>query len=54
MDWWKTLTIHQKINAKECFELLCGEKWESLSFMFSIRERVEIMYNKLEIEGLLN
>lgn len=49
--WYKTLTINQRINAKECFELLCGVKWEQLSFMFTMRERIEIMYNKLLIEG---
>ena len=53
MDWYKSLTVHQRINAKECFEILCGVKWESLSFMLSMRERIEIMYNKLRLEGFL-
>lgn len=53
MKWYKTLDIDTKINMKGCFELLCGVKWESLSFMFSMRERIEIMFNKLKIEGLL-
>ena len=53
MKWYNKLNIHQKINAKSCFELLCGVKFGDLSFMFSIRERIEIMYNKLISEGIL-
>ena len=49
--WYKTLSIHQRINAKECFELLCGPKWEELSFLFTICEKIEIMYDKLLMEG---
>ena len=51
MEWYKTLDINAKINAKSCFELLCGVKWEQLSFMFSMQDRIEIMYNKLKMEG---
>jgi len=53
MDWYKTLNIHQKINAKTCFELACGVKWEQMSFMFNFRERVEILHQKLKLEGIL-
>jgi len=51
MEWYKNLTVDQKINIKECFLLLCGVKWEALTSLFSIRQRVEIMYNKLKKEG---
>lgn len=51
MDWYKTLDIHTRINAKECFELLLGIKFEELSFLFSFRERFDIMYDKLKLEG---
>lgn len=51
MGWYKALTINQRINVKECFELLCGVKWEQLSYIFTMRERIELMYNKLLAEG---
>lgn len=51
MEWYKTLTIHQKINAKECFELLTGISFGSLAFLFTLPERMDIMLNKLRIEG---
>lgn len=51
MDWYKTLDIHTRINAKVCFELLTGIKFEDLSFMFTFRERMDIMEKKLRMEG---
>lgn len=51
MDWYLSLSINQKINAKECFVLLTGVKFDDLSFIFSFGERINIMYNKLKMEG---
>ena len=51
MNWYKTLNIHMRINAKSCFELLTGVKFEDLAFMFSLKERMDIMENKLKMEG---
>lgn len=51
MNWYKSLNIHSKINAKVCFELLTGTKFEDLAFLFTFEERINIMYNKLKIEG---
>ena len=51
MEWYKTLDINARINAKVCFELLCGAKFEDLSFLFFFRERIELMYEKLKMEG---
>jgi len=51
MEWYKNLDINQKINLKDCTLLLCGVEWEALSLLFNFRERVEIVYNKLKIEG---
>ena len=53
MDWYNSLSIDQKINAKECFVLACGVEWSALSFMFSIRDRIEILHHKLVLEGIL-
>lgn len=54
MEWYKTLDIHTRINMKECFYLACGIKFEDLSFIFSFRDRINILYKKLLYEGLIN
>lgn len=51
MNWYKTLDINTRINAKDSFELLTGVKFEELAFILSFRERIEIMENKLRMEG---
>lgn len=51
MEWYKKLDIDTRINAKECFEILCGVSFEKLSALFSFSERIEIMYDKLKLEG---
>jgi len=54
MNWYKTLDIHTKINAKGfIFELLTGLKFEDMSILFSFEERIDIMENKLRIEGII-
>ena len=51
MEWYKTLNIHQKINLKGMSKLIIGVDFSDLAFMFSFRERIEILYNKLKLEG---
>lgn len=53
MNWYSTLTIHQKINAKECFVLLMGLDFQKIGCLFSFKERLNQMEEKLKIEGLL-
>tara|TARA_R110000796_G_scaffold33305_3_gene86560 strand:- start:735 stop:902 length:168 start_codon:yes stop_codon:yes gene_type:complete len=51
MDWYKNLSINQKINLKSCFKLICGASWIELSSIFSMKDKIELIRNKLEIEG---
>ena len=51
MQWYLSLDINLRINAKTCFELLTGIRFGDLPFMFSFKERLEIMYNELKLEG---
>jgi hypothetical protein len=51
MNWYKTLDIHSRINAKACFELLTGVKFEDLACLFTLYERMDIMEEKLRLEG---
>lgn len=52
MSWYEYLTEEQKTNLKdECFELLTGTSYESMSRLFSHEELVKIAYDKMKIEG---
>ena len=53
MEWYKSLDINSRINAKSCFELVTGLKFEDLSFLFSFKERVDMMHTKLLQENIL-
>lgn len=51
MKWYLTLDIHARINVKDAFELLTNVSFDKLAFMFSFSERIDILYNKLKMEG---
>jgi len=51
LEWYKKLTIDQKIGLKECAYLLTGMKWEDYTLLFTPRQRVELLYDKLKLEG---
>lgn len=48
LNWYQCLTADQKIYLKgEAFERVCGLSWDVLSYFFTIRERIELVYRKL-------
>jgi hypothetical protein len=49
--WYKSLSINQKMGLKEVSSLICGMKWEDFNILFTPRERLEILHNKLMMEG---
>ena len=52
MEWYKKLSINEKIQVKgELMDLLCGFGFEKLSFLFTFKERIDIMHIKLKMEG---
>lgn len=51
MEWYKTLDINQRINLKDVFHLICGLRWEDVGRLISMRDRIDIVYNKLKMEG---
>ena len=51
MEWYKSLTIEQKINLKDCAGLIVGMTWEDMGKLFSFTERINILHNKLQLEG---
>ena len=51
VSWYKSLSLNQKMALKEVSALICGMKWEDFNILFSPRERLEILHNKLMMEG---
>lgn len=51
VSWYKSLSLNQKMALKEVSELICGMKWEDFNILFTPRERLEILHNKLMLEG---
>lgn len=52
MKLYKTLDVHTKINAKECFILLCGVKWEDICPILGMKTMLNLMEEKLKSEGI--
>lgn len=46
IEWYKKFNIHQKIQIKDCCELICGMKWIDFNILFSPRERIQILFEK--------
>ena len=53
INWYKSLTLHQKMELRDLTMLICGMRWEDFNILFSPRERLEILYNKLKLEGFI-
>lgn len=51
MNWYKALAVEQKINLKDCCSLIVGMTWNEMGLFFSFRERIEMLYSKLKLEG---
>lgn len=51
MEWYKTLDINKRINLKELCPLICGADFQELGFLFTLDERIGIIYHKLKLEG---
>ena len=54
IKWYMKLNINQRINIKQGFILLCGVDWQEINFLFSLKERINLMYQKLIDEGIIN
>ena len=53
IEWFKSLDINTRINAKSIFVLLTGVFFEDLNYLFTYTEKIEIMHQKLIIEEYL-
>jgi hypothetical protein len=53
IEWYKSLSVQQKVNLKDCAILICGLSWDDMSIFFNMREKLNILHRKLIIEGLI-
>jgi hypothetical protein len=51
MNWYKKLTIEQKINLKELSESICGIRYTTLINLFGMRQTIELLHFKLQLEN---
>ena len=51
MEWYRTLSVKQKVNVRECFYLACGITLNQSLKIFSFSECMDLLYSKLKIEG---
>ena len=51
VNWYKSLSLQQRMVLKEASALICGMKWEDFNILFTPRQRLEILHNKLMLEG---
>ncbi len=53
MNFYKTLSIHQRIWLKSNTELIVGIDWKHLTMIFGFKETLEILERKLKIDGII-
>ena len=51
MKWYKQLTQKQKAGVRQSFELVCGLSLNDALKFFTFSECMDILYNKLKLEG---
>ena len=53
-NWYKSLPIMSKIRLKEVTILLVGMEWKDFNILFTPRERIEIIHQKLLLEKFIS
>lgn len=51
MNWYKKLNILQRINLKELSIDICGVHYHDLISLFGMRDTIDLLKQKLEMEG---
>ena len=54
MEWYKSLSVDQRINLKELCPIICGMDFQWLGVLFTLDERIALLHRKLQIEGILS
>lgn len=53
MEWYKTLSIHQKINLKSICSMIVGIEFASMTMLFGLKDSINLIHQKLLIENIL-
>lgn len=51
MNWYKTLTVEQKINLKDLCSIICGANFSGLVRVLGFRLTINTLHEKLKLEG---
>lgn len=51
MEWYKTLDINRRINLKELAKDIGGIPYDMLIKLFGFNHTIEMLHNKLKLEG---
>ena len=51
MEWYKTLDIDKRIALKEMCAIICGVDFASLIKLLSFKKTINVIYDKLKMEG---
>lgn len=51
MEWYKKKSIHERINIKDACPMILGVEFHWLVQIFSFSEAIDLIYNKLKLEG---
>lgn len=51
MNWYKTLTIEQRINLKDLCPIICGAEFSGLVRILGFKLTINTLYEKLKLEG---
>lgn len=54
MKWYKSLSKEHKVKIRGVFKLLLGQELNDMLKLFSFTECMDILYNKLLLEGILH
>lgn len=51
MEWYKTLNVHSRINLKDLSKDIGGIPYDVLVKLFGFKHTIEMLHNKLKLEG---
>lgn len=51
MNWYKKLTIEQKINLKDLCPIICGAEFSGLVRILGFRLTINTLHEKLKLDG---
>lgn len=53
LQWYKSLNMFQRFGLREAAVLICGMEWHQFNILFTPRERINILYDKLKSERII-